>query len=181
MAPTTPHRRSVAAGALAAAALSFCLAAAPALAQAPVPTVVRPVGTEVRIFAPRVQEGAPLASPWFSGRLVDADTAGVTVQTSSGQTVAIPRSFVVEFAVRAGPVNPRRSIVQGALAGAALGLVGGRVSTPPESGATGEAGRHLRNGALVGVLVGAAFGAFNPWHRWDQAPLPTATSAAAPN
>ncbi|HWJ23686.1 MAG TPA: hypothetical protein VNS52_15140 [Gemmatimonadaceae bacterium] len=189
MTARTPRRRPTTAGVLACVLLS-CLAAAPVSGQAAPATpdtsatptvlraVVRPVGTEVRIYAPAVLEGGQATSPWIIGRLVGADAAGVTVQTATGATTTIPRSLAMEFSVRAGLADRAIAAGQGALFGAALGFLAGRVSTPDKSANTPEPGRHLRNGMLIGAFSGAVFAAVNHWYHWTVGPVPTATSAA---
>jgi hypothetical protein len=139
--------------------------------------VVRPAGVEARVYAPSVLEGAPGASPYFVGQLVDADSAGLTLQTAAGERVTIPRSYVQQFSVRVGAADRRRSALQGALFGAALGLLVGKISAPPATGSTGgEPGGHIVHGGIVGGVVGLAFATFNPWHRWVQGAVPTAVS-----
>lgn len=181
-----PGRAALATAALAAAA---GLAATPCSAQVAPPEmqpaahvavgpVVRPVGANVRVYAPRVLEGTPRSSPWFYGRLLAADSAGITLRTTSDSVVTIPRSFAAAFAARAGPAHRGRSIVGGALVGAALGAIVGRQLPPPGEGNTAGARSDLRGGVALGALAGALFAAVNPWDRWETAPLPTATRDA---
>lgn len=164
---------------LATAAVAQTTAAQSGPAPAATGPVVRPAGVEVRVYAPSVLEGSPGASPYFVGRLVDADSAGLTVRTSAGETVTIPRSYVQQFSVRAGMADRRRSVLQGVLFGAALGLVVGKVSAPPGTGSEGDPGRHIVNGGIVGGVAGLVFANFNPWHRWVQGAVPTAVSTAS--
>lgn len=135
--------------------------------------MVRPAGVEARVYAPRVLEGSPGVSPWFVGRLVDADSAGITLLTATGATVTIPRSYAQSFSVRVGAADRARSAWQGALAGVALGLLVGKVSAPAER-TEGEPKRHIVNGSMIGAATGLVFAAFNPWHRWVSGAVPTA-------
>lgn len=140
--------------------------------------VVQPAGVEARVYAPMVLEGSPGASPYFVGQLVGADSAGITLHTSSGATVTIPRSYVEQFAVRSGLADRPRSLVQGVLGGAALGLLIGKVSAPPGTGGEGDPTHHVVTASVVGAAAGLAFATFNPWHRWKRGAVPTAVSGA---
>ena len=165
-------------GAALAAALS-CLAPASSLAQAPriaVGPVVQPAGVVARIFAPRVLEGTPGASPYFVGELVAADDSWITLRTATGEVVTIPSSFAEQFSVRTGFADRARSARQAALAGAALGFIVGKLSSTPGKQSSGERRRYAVNASAVGLLSGVAFAVVNPWHRWTRSPLPTAVS-----
>lgn len=164
---------------LAAGVSISCLVSGAALAQSArtaAGPVVQPAGVEARVYAPQVLEGSPGASPYFVGRLVAADSAGITLLTAAGERVTIPRSYAQQFSVRSGSVNRPRSLVQGVLGGAALGLLIGKASAPPQTGGEGNAKQHIINGGIVGAAVGIAFATFNPWHRWTPGAVPTAVS-----